>query len=88
MGNGVSRQGIDSAGGIISPATQSTVKANSAYINLPGAPVAGHGNGPHIAPVMVGHSNTVKIGGVGICRQGDSASCGHTSSGSSNVKAG
>ena len=88
MGNGVSRQGMDSAGGVISPATQSTVKANGAFINLPGAPVASHGRSPHSSAAMVGCSSTVKIGGVGICRQGDAASCGHTSSGSSDVKAG
>jgi uncharacterized Zn-binding protein involved in type VI secretion len=37
---------------------------------------------------MKGHSGTVKANGIPICRAGDDATCGHTASGSGDVKAG
>jgi uncharacterized Zn-binding protein involved in type VI secretion len=34
---------------------------------------------------MVGASNNVFANGIGVCRAGDAASCGHPASGSSDV---
>lgn len=47
--------------------------------------VAGHGPGPHAAPVMVAGSTNVFTNNIETCRQGDPASCGHTASGSSDT---
>jgi len=83
---GVTRNG-DTAGGTIS-SSQSTVKANSKNIIVNGDSVAGHGSGPHAAPTMTAGSNNVFIGGTAVVNAGDSATCGHTSNGSSNVNVG
>ena len=85
---GVSRVGVDSAGGTIIGNLVPSVTVNGAPIAVMGAAVAGHGLPPHASPVMVGHSGTVTAGGIPICRAGDAASCGHPASGSSNVSAG
>jgi uncharacterized Zn-binding protein involved in type VI secretion len=82
---GVARVGLDSAGGAIVGVMAPTVYVNGANIVCQGAAVTGHGISPHDAPMMVGHSGTVYAGGIAICRQGDSASCGHAASGSDNV---
>ena len=83
---GVSRDN-DTAGGDLIP-SQSTVKANSNAIIVPGDSVASHGVGVHASPTMIAGSNNVFIGGVAVCNTGDSATCGHTSTGSSNVNVG
>lgn len=86
---GVSRVGVDTAGGTITGALVSTVSVNGAPIVVQGATVASHGDPPHSpAPVMVGCSATVFAGGIGVCRAGDLASCGHAATGSSDVFAG
>ena len=83
---GVSRDN-DTAGGDLIP-SQSTVKANSNAIIVHGDSVAGHGSGAHASPTMIAGSNNVFIGGVAVCNARDSATCGHTSTGSSNVNVG
>lgn len=85
---GVSRVGADAAGGTIVGNLAPTVLVNGSPIAVQGAPVAGHGRSPHSGPVMVGSLGSVKAHGIPICRAGDSASCGHTASGSGNVNAG
>lgn len=85
---GVSRVGVDAAGGIITGALVPTVLVNGSPIVVAGAAVAGHGNPPHAAPVMVGGSGTVKAGGIPVIRAGDTATCGHAASGSGSVLAG
>jgi uncharacterized Zn-binding protein involved in type VI secretion len=82
---GVSRVNQDSAGGAIVGVLVPTVYVNGTNIVCQGAAVSSHGISPHDAPVMVGHSGTVYAGGIAICRQGDSASCGHAASGSGDV---
>tara|TARA_Y200000002_G_scaffold377667_1_gene383667 strand:- start:823 stop:1083 length:261 start_codon:yes stop_codon:yes gene_type:complete len=83
---GVSRDN-DSAGGDLIP-TQSTVYANGKAIIVDNDPVAGHGIAPHASPNMIAGSNDVYIGNKSVVNAGDSATCGHTSSGSSNVNVG
>lgn len=84
----VGRVGIDSSGGLITGPGVSSVKINGSKISVVGDLVASHGSGPHAAATMLQGSSSVFAGGKGICRQGDSASCGHTlSPGSPNVSA-
>lgn len=85
---GISRVGVDAAGGTITGNLAPTVKVNGSPVAVQGAAVAGHGRSPHSSPVMDGHSGTVKANGIPICRAGDAATCGHAASGSGNVSAG
>ena len=85
---GVSRVGVDSAGGTITGPGVPSVVVNGAPISVKGDAVAGHGSGPHAGPVMVGSSGTVFAGGIGVVRAGDAASCGDAASGSADVIAG
>lgn len=87
---GISRVGVDSAGGTIVGNLAPTVFVNGAPIVVQGAAVTPHPPfPPHTAsPVMVGHSSTVFACGIPVCRQGDAASCGHPATGSGDVFAG
>ena len=84
---GVARVGVDSAGGIILGGNQSTVYVNGALAAVIGDAVAGHGDPPHAAPTMVVGSSDVFVEGIGVCREGDAASCGDVGSGSSDTYA-
>lgn len=84
---GVSRVGQDVAGGPILPGGNGSVFVNGVLAAVRGCPVAGHGQNEHSGPVMVGASGSVFAQGISICRAGDSASCGHTASGSGDVYA-
>ena len=83
---GVTRNG-DTAGGSIS-SSQSTVKANGVNVIVHGDSVASHGDSPHNAATMIAGSNSVFIGGIAVVNAGASATCGHTSNGSSSVNVG
>ena len=86
---GISRVGVDTAGGTIVGNLAPTVFVNGAPIVVKGADVEPHGLPPHSPqPVMVGHSATVFACGIPVRRQGDEASCGHPATGSGNVFAG
>ena len=85
---GVARLGIDTAGGTILGGGQSFVFCNGALVALIGDAVQGHGLPPHASPVMAEGSSTVFINGIGICREGDAATCGHVATGSSDTFAG
>lgn len=85
---GVSRVGVDAAGGTIVGDLAPTVFVDGSPIVVKGAQVAGHGNGPHAGPVMSGASGTVFANGIAVVRSGDNATCGHTASGSGDVFAG
>ena len=85
---GIARVGTDSAGGTQLQGGNTTVFVNGVPAQVLGGPVAGHGIAPHSSPTMVSASATVFFSGIGVCRQGDNASCGHSSTGSSNVFAG
>lgn len=84
---GISRVGVDAAGGTIVGNLAPTVFVNGAPIVVKGAAVTPHPvNPPHSTdPVMVGCSATVFANGIAVVRAGDAASCGHTASGSSDV---
>lgn len=85
---GISRVGVDTAGGTITGALVPSVTVNGAPIAVVGASVSPHGRSPHNSAVMVSGSGSVTAGGISVCRAGDLASCGHKASGSSNVSAG
>lgn len=85
---GISRLYTDRAGGSLISGSNSTVFVNGNPAAVIGTNVAGHGKSPHSGPVMISGSGSVFVNGLSVCRQGDSASCGHTASGSGNVSAG
>lgn len=85
---GVARTGQDTAGGTILGMQAPTVFVNGTPVAVLGDDVAGHGPGVHAGPVMAECSTTVFAHGIGICREGDAASCGDTATGSANVFAG
>lgn len=85
---GISRVGVDSAGGLIVGVLQSKVKVEGSFAAIIGAAIQSHGKGIHASAVMAQGSSKVKIQGIGVCRQGDLASCGHPATGSSKVFAG
>ena len=82
---GIARVHQDVAGDLIVGVLAPTVFANGMNVAVLGAQVRGHGDAPHSAPVMSQSSSAVFANGIGICRAGDAASCGHATSGSSNV---
>lgn len=83
---GASRAFADIAGGMILPGANLNVRANGVPLAVLGSPVVGHGKDEHAGPIMVSASPNVRANGVPVCRSGDIASCGHSSSGSSNVR--
>ncbi len=85
---GIARVFQDTAGGLILGMGNSTVFVNGLPASVLNDSVAGHGTGTHAGPTMVVSSGTVFCSGIGTCRQGDSASCGHSATGSGNVFAG
>lgn len=85
---GVSRVGVDSAGGTITGPGVTSVVVNGSPVSVKGDSVAPHGDDPHASATMIGSSGTVIAGGIGVVRAGDAASCGDTASGSSDVIAG
>jgi uncharacterized Zn-binding protein involved in type VI secretion len=88
MSLGIARCFTDTAGGTILGQGNSTVYVNGLPASVLGDAVAGHGNNVHAGPTMVVASGSVFCSGIGVCRQSDSASCGHSATGSSNVFAG
>ena len=85
---GITRVGQDVAGGTIINGANGSVFANGALIAVRGSGVVSHGSPPHSAAIMVGSSGTVFAQSIPVCRQGDSASCGHVATGSGTVFAG
>lgn len=85
---GISRVGVDTAGGLITGNLAPTVTVNSAPIVVDGAQVAGHGTAPHSSPTMIANSANVFANNILVVVEGNSATCGHTATGSSNVFAG
>lgn len=81
---GIARVGVDTAGGIILGGGQNSVFVNSSLVAVIGDAVAGHGPGVHASPVMAEGSTNVFANNIGVCREGDAASCGDTATGSSN----
>ncbi len=82
---GVSRITTDSAGGTLIGVLAAKVFVNGNNVAVLNCAIQGHGVAPHAAPVMSVASANVYANGIKVCRQGDSASCSHTATGSGNV---
>lgn len=80
--SGISRVGLDSAGGVILGGGQDFVAVEGALVAVEGDPVAGHGLDEHAGPVMAEGVGFFTINGVEVVRAGKAASCGHPASGS------
>ena len=82
---GVSRDN-DTAVGDLVP-SQSSVYANNEEIIVNGDSVAPHAPliPPHLGASMIAGSNKVFVENKAVVNAGDSATCGHTSTGSSDV---
>ncbi|SEQ48234.1 Zn-binding Pro-Ala-Ala-Arg (PAAR) domain-containing protein, incolved in TypeVI secretion [Faunimonas pinastri] len=78
---GIVRKALDSAGGEQLAGGQAFFTVDGQPVVLLGDPVQSHGKAPHDAATMVQASSIFQINGVGVCRAGDLASCGHASSG-------
>lgn len=82
----IGRVGADSAGGKVTTGNMS-VEINGLPVAIVGSKIQGHGDSPHSSPSMNVGSASVLVGGIGVCRTGDSASCGHSLVSNSNVEA-
>ncbi len=87
---GITRSTDTAAGKITGNANK--VFANGLLVACQGATVAPHSPCPdvpvHCSATMVAGSKRVFSGGKAVVNAGDSATCGHTSTGSSNVNVG
>lgn len=80
--SGITRVGLDSAGGVILGGGQDFVSVEGAPVAVLGDPVAGHGKDAHAGPVMAEGVGFFTINGVEVVRAGNAASCGHLATGS------
>lgn len=85
---GVSRVGVDTAGGLITGPGATKVFVEGSKASLNGDAVASHGSSPHSSATMVATTTKVFIEGTPVVRQGDLATCGHPATGSTKVFAG
>ena len=85
---GISRVGVDVAGGTIVGDLAPTTFINGSHTVVLGAAVSSHGDSPHDNPIMIESSSSVFANGILVCREADKATCDHVASGSSNVFAG
>jgi uncharacterized Zn-binding protein involved in type VI secretion len=82
----VARNGDVCGGLIIATATKTYI--NGKLVARIGDSITSHGIGKHASATMVGGSSTVFAEGIGVCRLGDVASCGHAiSTASSDTEA-
>jgi uncharacterized Zn-binding protein involved in type VI secretion len=82
----ISKIGIDTAGGLLlSNVASCNVYINGAQVALQGALIKPHGD--HSNATMTSSSGSVFVNGVGVVREGDTASCGHVATGSSPISA-
>ena len=85
---GILREGIDSAGGLITTGSPNVFVDNYPLVRI-GDKVAPHGPGAHASATMEYGSSTVFCNGIAVCRSGDAATCGDIGNpGSSDVSAG
>jgi len=91
---GVSRVGVDTVNGGTIITGNNSILCNGVPIATIGSAVSSHvccgvpGCNSHCSAKMVSGSSKVTAGGISVCRAGDSASCGHVSTGSNNINIG
>ena len=81
---GIARQGTDSAGGVDECGSPNVKIEGSPAVSI-GDAINPHGRPPHSNAVMASGSLNVFVNNIPVCRAGDTASCGHTTSGSGSV---
>ena len=85
---GIARNsGTDVAGVALIQGSPNVFVENKPAVRI-GDAVAGHGIARHAGPVMATGSGTVFVNNIAVCREGDTADCGHPTSGSGTVFAG
>ena len=83
---GITRMTLDTCCGTVLQPPQSTVYANGVLVAVLGTPIQPHPpGGIHNQAVMCTASSDVYAENIQVCRLGDSCTCGHTSTGSSDV---
>jgi hypothetical protein len=86
---GVTREALDTCAGTVLTPPQNSVYANNKLVAVIGTPIAAHSPCPlvpiHCGAVMSTGSDNVFAENIEVCRENDSCSCGHTSTGSDNV---
>ena len=83
-GHGISRVGLDSAGGTITGGQQDFVTLDGVAVVVVGDGVAGHA--PHLPTVMAEGTSWLRIDGIPVCREGHRAACGHAATGASWIR--
>lgn len=83
--SGISRVNKDIAGGLIIGEDQTSVYVNGYAIALDGSAVMPHGDSPHVSATMIAGLHNIYVAGKKIIKEGDYATCGDISTGSSNV---
>lgn len=78
---GIAVKALDSAGGAQIAGGQTFFNVENQLAVVLGDPVTPHGIAEHAGPHMATASNWFFLGGIGVCRAGDLASCGHPSTG-------
>lgn len=78
--------GIDTAGGVITGALNTTLQCTGAFVAVVGDSVAGHGEPPHNGPTMVEGSAKLMVKGIPVCLAGHRASCSHGATGSAKLE--
>lgn len=86
MSFGIAVKGLDHAGGAQLAGAAPWYRVDGQAVVVQGNPVAGHGNAPHGAPVMVEGESWFRVAGVPVCRAGHVASCGHVTTGRSRFR--
>lgn len=82
---GISRAGIDTAGGVIRGGGQAIARINGVAMVVVNDAVLAHGSGSHQSAKMVQGSAIIRVNGVPVVMAGCRASCGHIATGSPNA---
>lgn len=85
MSGGLAVKALDRAAGDQLAGGQTLVTVEEDGLTYPvvilGDPVTGHGAEPHSGPVMAEACDWLTIDGIGVCREGHRATCGHDTTG-------
>lgn len=79
---GVAVNALDAAGGVQMTQANQWFRIEGQPVVVIGDLVEGHGDAPHSPPPpMVTGAEWFRVGGIPVCRAGDTASCGHATTG-------
>jgi uncharacterized Zn-binding protein involved in type VI secretion len=81
---GIARAGQDVAGGVDSVGSPNVHIEGKPAVRI-GDSINPHGRPPHTHAVMASGSSSVFVNNIPVCRSGDTATCGHVTSGSGSV---